>query len=95
MENLRRLVDDHENDETGNWSMNSMTDKAIKAQMRGIVTFRMVINRLEGKFKMGQNRTTEDAQAAAQGLRRRGRRDAEAVAAEMELRVKNSSGSEG
>ena len=58
-----------------------------KKQLKGVVAFRMPVNRLEGKFKLGQNRAPEDVLAAVKGLRAAGNTDAEMVAAEMEARA--------
>ncbi|MDP6896908.1 MAG: hypothetical protein QF510_08005, partial [Rhodospirillales bacterium] len=60
----------------------------VKKQLKGIVAFRMPIDRLEGKFKMGQNRSPEDVLAVGKSLRTAGHPDAEMVAAEMEARVR-------
>ena len=84
---LARLVKANETDTTGNWSMGRLSSDEIKKQLKGIVAFRMPIDRLEGKFKMGQNRAPEDVLAAVKGLRAAGNTDAEMVAAEMEARA--------
>ena len=84
---LWRLVGDYESDTTGNWSMASLSKDKVAAQLKGIVAFEMPIERLEGKFKMSQNRSTDDAQGAANGLRQSGFPDAGAVADEIEKRI--------
>ena len=86
---LWRLVEANETDATDNWSMSRLSADDVKKQLKGIVAFRMPIDRLEGKFKMGQNRAPEDVQAAVKGLRAAGNTDAEMVAAEMEARAQN------
>ena len=43
-------------------------DDWIRNLARGIVAFRLRISRLEGKFKLGQNRSVEDRTAAAAAL---------------------------
>jgi transcriptional regulator len=40
--------------------------------LRGIVGFRFSIMRLEGKWKMSQNREVQDREGVAKGLGRRG-----------------------
>ena len=87
---LARLVKANETDTTGNWSMSRLSSDEIKKQLKGIVAFRMPIDRLEGKFKMGQNRPPEDVLAAVKGLRAAGHADAEMVATEMETRAGRS-----
>ena len=85
---LWRLVEANESDATGNWSMSRLPADEVKKQLKGIVAFRMPIERLEGKFKMGQNKSPDDALAAARGVRAAGHADAEMVASEMEARVR-------
>ncbi|MBT6094674.1 MAG: FMN-binding negative transcriptional regulator [Rhodospirillaceae bacterium] len=84
---LRRLVGDNESDATGNWSIAKLPKQSVSAQLKGIVAFEMVIERIEGKWKMGQNRAAEDASGAANGLRAANGPDAEAVAESMETRI--------
>lgn len=84
---LWRLVEANESDATGNWSMSRLSADAVQAQIKGIVAFRMPVARLEGKFKMGQNKSAEDALSAARAVRARGGTAAEMVAAEMEARA--------
>ena len=47
----------------------------------------MLIERLEGKFKMSQNRKAADAQGAANGLRTTRNSNADSVALEIENRL--------
>ena len=84
---LRRLVEVNETDTTGNWSMSRLSSDNLKKQLKGVVAFRMRVNRIEGKLKLGQNRAPEDVLAAAKGLRASGLADAEIVADEMEARA--------
>ena len=65
-----------------------LTKKNVTAQLKSIVVFEIPIDRLEGKFKMSQNRSAEDAQGAAEGLRTIGSPDAETVATEIESRMR-------
>jgi len=85
---LRRLVGDYESDATGNWSMDSLPDTLIAAQLKGIVAFEIPIERLEGKWKMSQNRMPEDAEGAAGGLETLGGVENGAVARIMRDRLK-------
>ncbi len=86
---LWRLVGDNESDATGNWSMAELPKEKIQAQLKGIVAFEMPIERIEGKWKMSQNRSPEDAQGAAKGLRAStdAGLDAGAVADAIEARI--------
>ena len=84
---LWQLVGDNENDATGNWSMDKLSKEKVTANLRSIIAFEMPIERLEGKFKMSQNREAEDAQGAANGVRAASGADADTVAAEIEKRM--------
>ena len=85
---LSKLVRSNENDLTGNWRIGQLTKKNMTAQLKSIVVFEIPIDRLEGKFKMSQNRGPEDAQGAAEGLRAIGNPNAETVATEIENRLR-------
>ena len=85
---LSQLVRSNENDLTGNWRIGKLTKKNMTAQLKSIVVFEIPIDRLEGKFKMSQNRGPEDAQGAAEGLRAIGNPNAETVATEIEIRLR-------
>lgn len=50
------------------WRMDILPDKAFDGLMRGIVVFEMPIDKLEGKFKLSQNRTTEDQEGVIRHL---------------------------
>lgn len=61
--------------EAGNptpWEMNSLSEEYVEKMMRGIVGVEIEITRLEGKFKMSQNRTPPDQRSAIRGLRATG-----------------------
>ncbi len=65
---LGRLTDTYESDATGNWSMDVLPADFIDSQLKGIVAFEMPIERLEGKFKLSQNRQPKDREGAIKGL---------------------------
>jgi transcriptional regulator len=48
--------------------------------LRGIVGFRFAITRLEGKWKMSQNRTPQDREGVVKGLALRDRGDDREIA---------------
>ncbi len=77
---LARLTDTYENDATGNWSMDVLPDDFIEKQLKGIVAFEMPIERLQGKFKLSQNRSAADREGAIAGLKQTGNAEAEEVA---------------
>jgi len=75
-----RLVDAYESDATDNWSMDVLPDDYIDKMLKGIVSFEMPIDRIEGKFKLSQNRTPGDRAGAIKGLRATGDAEAREVA---------------
>ncbi len=77
---LGRLTDTYESDATGNWSMDVLPAEFIDSQLKGIVAFEMPIERVEGKFKLSQNRQPEDREGAIKGLRQTGDAEAKEVA---------------
>ena len=54
------------------WAPSDAPASYIDVILRGIIGFRFVITRLEGKWKMSQNREMEDRESVASGLKRRG-----------------------
>ena len=60
--------------------------------LRGIVGFRFVLTRLEGKWKMSQNRESQDQLGVTQGLGQRGHADdlemADLVLRELKTKAK-------
>jgi transcriptional regulator len=57
------------------WKLKDQPEKFIKGMLAGIVTFEIPISRLEGKFKMSQNRPSTDIPGIMAGLRHRARGD--------------------
>jgi transcriptional regulator len=55
------------------WTLDGESAKYIDGMLRGIVAFEMPIARLEGKFKLSQNRSAEDRAGVIDGLRATGR----------------------
>lgn len=84
---LARLTATFESDATGNWSMDAMQPGLASGMLKGIVAFEMPVERLEGKWKMSQNRKPEDAKGAIAGLRALGDPEANAVADAMQARL--------
>ena len=62
------------------WAVSDAPDRYVEVMLRGIVGFRFVITRLEGKWKMSQNRELPDRTGVVSGLGRRGEGDDRAVA---------------
>jgi transcriptional regulator len=57
------------------WSVSDAPERYIEVMLRGIVGFRFAITRLEGKWKMSQNREAKDRDGVVEGLGRRARDD--------------------
>jgi len=66
-EMVMRLVDNHEAPLGHPWDV-SKAEPAIVDELPGIVGFEIPIDRLEGKFKMNQNRSREDQEGVAAAL---------------------------
>ena len=57
------------------WAVSDAPETYVSAMLRGIVGFRFAITRLEGKWKMSQNREMQDREGVVKGLRRRSQGD--------------------
>lgn len=65
---LHRLTDTHEAASPVPWKVSDAPQDYIHAMMKAIVGVELPIRRLEGKWKISQNRTEQDRQGVAQGL---------------------------
>jgi transcriptional regulator len=69
------------------WAVSDAPESFIEVMLRGIVGFRFAVTRLKGKWKMSQNRQTQDRLGVVQGLRERSEGDdletADIVSAKM------------
>jgi len=76
---LRRHVPEltvqQEKSEARPWAVSDAPDRFIEVMLRGIVGFRFAITRLEGKWKMSQNRELPDRAGVVKGLGRRDQGD--------------------
>jgi transcriptional regulator len=77
-EHLRLLVSSYE--PPGGWSTERMPAEVLEKMKRNIVGFEMEIERLEGKWKLNQNRPREDVQGAIEGLLATGDAESKKVA---------------
>jgi transcriptional regulator len=75
------LTKQQEASEAQPWEVSDAPESYIDVMLRGIVGFRFEIVRLEGKWKMSQNREMRDRAGTAQGLARRGEGEDAEVAA--------------
>lgn len=79
-EHVQELTATHEAARAGAWAVTDAPDAFIARQLRAIVGFEMEISRLEGKWKMSQNRSPEDRAGVIDGLRGEGSAAARRVA---------------
>jgi transcriptional regulator len=68
LELVARLTSRHESGRPDPWSAADAPPDFIAAQLRGIVGLQLTIDRLEGKWKMSQNRPAEDIPGIVEGL---------------------------
>ena len=69
---LERLVAENESARPAPWRIDSLGDAFRDSQMRGIVAFEIPIARLEGNYKLNQNKPEADRRGAAKALRETG-----------------------
>jgi transcriptional regulator len=84
---LDALTDRHEAAIADPWRLPGPHDGYIAGQMRGIVAFEIMITRLEGKFKLNQNRSTADQAGVVAALGESPDPAARAVAGLMAARL--------
>ncbi|MGF6709582.1 transcriptional regulator [Luteibacter sp. W1I16] len=65
------------------WRLDDAPGDYVASMLKGIVGIRMPLDRIEGKWKLGQNRTAEDRQGAAALLAERTGDDEQAIARAM------------
>ena len=66
---LEALVSRHEADRDRPWHVSDAPEDFIAQQMKAIVGIELTIERLEGKWKMSQNRSAADIDGVIRGLR--------------------------
>ncbi|MFC4537042.1 FMN-binding negative transcriptional regulator [Sphaerisporangium dianthi] len=65
---VRRLTVKHESARPVPWSVDDAPEAFVKGHLRAIVGIEVVITRVEAKWKLGQNRSPEDADGVITGL---------------------------
>jgi transcriptional regulator len=65
---VARLTRKHEAALPAPWSIDDAPQEFIRSQLKGIAGFRLTISRLEGKWKMSQNRTPADRAGVIRAL---------------------------
>ncbi|HEY8695921.1 MAG TPA: FMN-binding negative transcriptional regulator [Chloroflexota bacterium] len=69
---VTRLTARHEGPRTQPWAVADAPADFIQSQLKGIVGLELPIERLEGKWKMSQNRPAQDCAGVVDGLDREG-----------------------
>lgn len=77
---INALTEENERDRSAPWAVADAPEAFVSAQIKGIVGIEIPIARIEGKWKMSQNRPETDRVGVVAGLRELGVRG-EAVAA--------------
>ena len=83
---VTRLTDRQEAHRDDRWRVSDAPDDFVDGMLKGIVGLELHIARLEGKWKMSQNRPAADQRGAIDGLEATGRAAEQAVADVMRAR---------
>ena len=76
-EQVTALTDRHEAGRENRWRVADAPSDFLDAQLKGIVGVQIIVKRMEGKWKVSQNRPAADSATVAQGLGSAGLREAE------------------
>jgi transcriptional regulator len=81
---LRHLIEDtvarYESAFERPWDMSALEERSVSGLLRGIVGFEIPIARIDGKRKLGQNRSRADREGMVRGLRAHGGTSGSAIA---------------
>ena len=77
--NVRRLVDAHEASRPAPWSVDDAPRPYVEGQLRAIVGVELLIDRIEAKSKLSQNRSDADIEGTIAGLEADGERGVSAA----------------
>jgi len=80
LRHVGELTAQQEKTEAAPWQLSDAPGSYIEVMLRGIVGFRFAITRLEGKWKMSQNREAHDRAGVVQGLNARASGDDREIA---------------
>ena len=76
---VQRLTERHERPRATPWAVSDAPPDYVSGMLKGIVGFALTIERLDGKWKMSQNRDTADRRGVAEGLAEAGHADLAAM----------------
>ena len=88
MQHLETLTDQHEASHEHPWAMHDAPQDYLEALARAVIGVEIEITRLEGKWKMSQNRPADDVDGVIEGLSTSSSEVARAVADEVVSRKK-------
>jgi transcriptional regulator len=77
---VEHLTESHEEGRARPWHVTDAPEEYIAAMVKGIVGIEIPITRLEGKWKVSQNRSLEDRAGVVRGLREAGDATSHAMA---------------
>jgi transcriptional regulator len=83
---LRRLSERHEAGSPAPWRMQDLPETYLAGMLEGIVGFDIAVTRLEGKYKLSQNRPAADRPRVIAALEHQGDADSRALAQLMRER---------
>ena len=83
---VARLSERHEGREVAPWRMQDLPEPFTQSMLAGIIGIELAVRRLEGKFKLSQNRPAVDRPRVIAALEQRPDSDSRAVAALMRER---------
>jgi transcriptional regulator len=83
---VQRLSERHEGREPAPWGMEGLPEAYVQSMLKGIVGIEIAVNRVEGKFKLSQNRPAADRPRIIAALERRADPDSHGVAQLMRER---------
>jgi transcriptional regulator len=86
LESLRELTHHHEQSGTHPVSVDGMSEEFLKREVRGLVGFELRIEKVEGAFKLSQNRDARNYREIIRRLEERG----DAAAAEVARAMKDA-----
>lgn len=89
---LRDLVGRHEGSRAKPWRAEDLAGHLFEKLAKAIVAFEMPVDRIEGNFKLGQNRSQDDRVGMLQGLDAEKSADAGALAAFIRETLKSDGG---
>jgi len=87
LQHVTELTAQQESSEAKPWSPSDAPAAYIEVMLRGIIGFRFAITRLEGKWKMSQNREVQDRVGVVKGLSARATGDDLEVAEVVSRRI--------